>query len=377
MTTIEKLAEFGQSVWLDNINRALIESGKLKKLLAIGLRGLTSNPSIFEKAISAAPDYDNLIQRLSAQGKTVFEIYHELTIKDIQDVADIFYPLYQDTGGLDGRVSLEVDPRLAFKAQETIAEGIRLSKKVNRPNLLLKVPATEEGFVAVEELLSRGLNVNVTLIFSKEQYINTANAYLRGVSRYLKNNGDVKCLRSVASVFVSRIDTFVDDLLDKKIKETEAKNKEKLLILKGLAAVSYDKLIYEEFLKIFNSPEFKELSKLGANSQRVLWASTGTKNSAYSDIKYVTELIGKDTVNTMPENTLEAFLDHGRVRAVLTLGNSEARENIAALKKSFGIDMDEVCAQLLNDGLKAFVNSFELLLSAIEKKAGKNSRVLV
>jgi len=355
-TIIDKLADFGQSIWLDNLSRCLIESGKLKELAQMGVRGVTSNPAIFDKAISQSNDYDQRIAQLAKEGKSTFEIYDQLTVKDVQEAADIFLSVYEKTRCLDGYVSLEVNPQLAHSVRETIAEGKRLWKKVNRPNLMLKVPATEAGFSAIEELLAEGMNVNATLIFSEEQYSKTAQAYVRGIKRLEEKKGDLAAAHSVASVFVSRIDTAVDALLD------EASG------LKGRAAAANTNLIFKKSREIFSSQEFRELKSKGANVQRPLWASTGTKNPAYSPIKYVRELIAQGTVNTMPDNTLEAFLKSQEVKEALTVDASGAVAAIDRLK-ALGIDINAVCATLLKDGLAQFENSFDSLLKAIEKKS--------
>jgi len=357
-TSIQELNTFGQSVWLDNINRSMLRTGKLKQMIELGLCGMTSNPTIFDKALSSGADYDEKILELCSEGKSTFEIYDDLTIRDVQDAADIFLPVYKESNGLDGYVSLEINPRLAYKTEETIKEAKRLYQKVNRPNVMFKVPVTSQGFPAIEELVALGININSTLIFSLEQYINTANAYIRGIKRILDNKGDVSRVRSVASVFVSRIDTSVDNLLEKKAP---------IMPLEGKAARSNSGLIYKKYLEIFSSDEFKQLRDKGAHLQRVLWGSTSTKNPAYSDIKYVSELIAKNTVNTMPEQTFNAFLDHGKVEEALTSDASEAQKIISALK-NLGIDINDVCARLLEEGVVAFEKSFDSLLNSIEKK---------
>lgn len=357
-SSIQELNTFGQSVWLDNINRSMIKTGKLKQMIELGLCGMTSNPTIFDKAISSGTDYDEKILELCEAGKSTFEIYDDLTVRDVQDAADIFLPVYKESNGMDGYVSLEINPRLAYKTEETIKEAKRLYQKVNRPNVMFKVPVTSQGFSAIEELVALGININSTLIFSLEQYINTANAYIRGIKRLLQNKGDVSRIRSVASVFVSRIDTSVDNLL---------KEKPTFASLKGKAAVSNSGLIYKKYLEIFSSAEFKQIREKGGHLQRVLWGSTSTKNPDYSDIKYVSELIARNTVNTMPEQTFNAFLDHGKVKEALTADVSEAEKSIAGLK-NLGIDINDVCARLLEEGVVAFEKSFDSLLDSIEKK---------
>jgi transaldolase len=368
-STIEQLAKFGQSVWLDNISRSIIESGRLQELIELGLRGMTSNPTIFEKAISASSDYNEKIKQLHKAGRSTFEIYDDLTIRDIQDAADIFRPVYEKTNGQDGYVSLEINPELAYKTAETIEEGKRLHEKVDRPNLMLKVPATDEGFGAIEALLGEGINVNITLIFSLNQYVRTAQAYLRGMNKLIDKQGDVSRISSVASVFVSRVDTTADKMIhDAMEQETDEAAKSELQSLKGRAAVANSALIYSKHIEIFSGKEFELLKEKGALVQRVLWGSTGTKNPSYSDVKYVVELIARNTVNTLPDQTLEAFLDHGIVKEALTASAGESQEVVDRLKK-YGIDTDSICAKLLIDGAASFTKSFESLLLTIEKTA--------
>jgi transaldolase len=366
---IHELYETGQSIWLDNINGSMIESGRLEELINLGLRGLTSNPTIFDKAISTSTDYDERILQLDNGDKKTFQIYDYLTIKDIQDAADIFLHTYEKSQGLDGYVSLEINPHLAFNTTETIKEGKRLYQKVNRPNVMFKVPATDKGFKAIEELISSGISVNVTLIFSLEQYIKTAQAYMSGITCLLENNGNPRNVRSVASVFVSRIDTAVDDLLEEKAtQEGEENTRDELDSLKGKAAVANSRLIYKKYQEILSSDKFRELCEKGANEQRVLWGSTSSKNPAYSDIKYVTELIGKNTVNTVPDATLDAFLDHGEAKETLVADADDAQEIIENLRKC-DIDINTVCAKLLIDGVISFEKSFDSLFNSIETKS--------
>lgn len=367
-TTIRELTEFGQSIWLDYISRSLIDTGKLKQMIDSGVRGMTSNPSIFDKAISSSNDYDVRINKLKQMKKSTFEIYDELTIKDIQDAADLFKPVYEKTKGLDGYVSLEINPRLAYQTAETVKEGKRLYRTVNRPNVLFKVPSTEPGFRAIEELLAQGINVNITLIFSLQQYIDAAHAYIKGVSRFDQNNGDISRLASVASVFVSRVDILVDKLLDEKITGQNDETKNKLESLKGKAAVANSAIIFSKYKEIFSSKEFKGIQKKGARVQRLLWGSTSTKNPVYSDIKYVTELIGRNTINTIPEKTLNAFLDHGSVKQALTGEIAEHQITISELAQH-GVEINAVCEKLSGDGVVAFEKSFDSLLASITEKA--------
>ena len=369
-TILHDLYDVGQSVWLDNISRSLIESGELKSMIQKGLTGLTSNPSIFDKSISSGPEYDNRIEELYSIGKTPFATYDELTVKDVQDAADLFKSVYEKTRGKDGYVSLEVNPKLARKKDETVAECKRLYAKVNRPNVMFKIPATGAGFSAVEDLLAEGININVTLIFSLEQYINTAHAFLCGLERLAQTRNDLSNIASVASVFVSRVDNVVDKILEDRMKkEKDVSKNYQLGTLKGKAAVANAKVIFEKYQEIFSKESFKELERKGAYRQRVLWGSTSTKNPAYSDMKYITELIGKNTVNTIPDKTLLAFLDHGVCAEALT-GRSQDAKDVLKKLAGLGIDVDKVCDQLLKEGLDAFERSFESLLKTIETKAG-------
>ena len=361
MSNLQQLSRFGQSVWLDYISRSLLDQGKLKSLIDQGLRGMTSNPSIFNQAISQSHDYDEKIIQLKNKGKSAFEIYDELTVKDIQDAADAFKNVYEKTKKLDGYVSLEINPLLANKVSEQAAEGARLFKKVNRPNLMIKVPSTNEGFPVIEELIAQGINVNVTLIFSLKQYEKTVEAYLKGLSRLSQKQSDLSSVRSVASVFVSRIDTVIDKML-------EEKNDPKIKTLFGKAAVANCRIIYQRWEELFASSEFKALQKKNANIQRVLWGSTSTKNPNYPDVKYVSDLIAPNTVNTIPENTLMAFMDHGQVKNAFTYDVKQSQETLKTLQ-SLGIDINSICAKLLDAGCVAFSEAFESLLKSIDKKA--------
>lgn len=370
-TTIQQLADYGQSIWLDYISHGLIQDGRLKALIAEGLRGLTSNPSIFNQAMSCGCDYDEQISRLKAQGKSAFEIYDALTIADIQDAADLFKGIYEKTKGLDGYVSLEINPQIAHKVDEQVNEGIRLCTAVRRPNLMIKVPSTPEGLIVVEELIAYGINVNVTLIFSLPQYEQAAGAYLRGLDRLARHKGDLTKLRSVASVFVSRVDTTVDALLDEQISgATDPALRGNLQALKGKAAVANCRIIFEKYQELFQSAAFQAMEEKGANLQRVLWGSTSTKNPCYSDIKYVTELIAPQTVNTIPEKTLNAFLDHGSFQEAFACPAGDS-QNLLAQLNNLGIDVDRICQDLLRDGVAAFEEAFQALLASIEKKAAQ------
>ena len=355
---MSEIANLGQSLWVDNISRSMIESGQLKSLIDRGLRGQTSNPTIFKQAIATSNDYDKRIVQLTEQGKTVFEVYDVLTLKDVGDAADLFSAVYDATEGLDGYVSLEINPKLANEYESQLAECVRLWKTLARPNVMIKVPATKNGCKVVEGLIAQGINVNVTLIFSAEQYSDVVRAYMKGLRTLLTNKGDINRVRSVASIFVSRLDAAIDKWLDE--------NKQGSL--RGIAAVANCEIIYHKYMKEFNSAEFKEFKARGAHDQRVLWASTGTKDAAYSDIKYITELIGKNTVNTVPDKTLDAFCDHGIVKLSLPADVSKAQHHIEHLRL-LGIDPNVVCLKLLEDGLVSFEKSFEELLSSIDKKS--------
>jgi transaldolase len=357
-TKLHDIAALGQSLWIDNISRSMIVNGKLKSLIDQGLRGQTSNPTIFKQAISSSSDYDARIQQLAEAGKSTFEIYDDLTIKDVQDAADLFRSVYENTHGLDGYVSLEINPKLGNELDPQLKEGIRLWHKLNRPNVMIKVPATKNGLGVVEGLIAQGINVNVTLIFSAEQYSQVVWAYFKGLKQRVQNGGDISKVHSVASIFVSRVDTNVDKQLGEKVS------------LKGKAAVSNCEIIYYKFQQSFSSEEFKSLKLKGANVQRVLWASTGTKDPQYSDIKYITELIAADTVNTVPDKTLEAVLDHGVAKKVMPGDVASAQKTIEQLR-GLGIDVGMVCNQLLDDGLAAFEKSFEELTLCIDEKRAR------
>ncbi len=357
---LNELADLGQSLWIDNISRSIIVNGQLKGLIDQGLRGQTSNPTIFKQAISSSNDYDQKIQQLNEAGSSAFEIYDELTVKDVADAADLFREVYEKTQGLDGYVSLEINPKLGNEFETQLKEGVRLWKKLARPNVMIKVPATKNGMNVVEGLIAEGINVNVTLIFSAEQYAQVTWAYLKGLNRLQQKGGDLNKVRSVASIFVSRIDSTIDKWLDEN----------NLSPLRGQAAVANSQIIYHKFQQTFSSQEFKSLEAKGAHKQRVLWASTGTKDPKYSDIKYVTELIAYDTVNTLPDKTLQAVLDHGVAKVALPGNVANAQKIVTELREK-GVDVGIVCNKLLEDGLLAFEKSFEELTASIEEKSKK------
>ncbi|MBI2192654.1 MAG: bifunctional transaldolase/phosoglucose isomerase [Planctomycetes bacterium] len=369
MNPLVQLRELGQSPWYDYIRRGLISSGELKALIDNdGLMGVTSNPSIFEKAIAGSTDYNPSLRQIAQDVRGVKEIYETLAVRDIQDAADLMYPVYEKTGTRDGYVSLEVSPALAYDREGTIEEALRLHKAVGRENVMIKVPATPEGIPAIDYLLSQGINVNVTLLFSVQAYEQVAWAYISGLEKLAAKGRDVSKVASVASFFISRIDSLVDALIEARIKEsTRPREKATLQSLTGKIAIANAKIAYQSFLKIFSSPRFLALKEKGAKVQRLLWASTGTKNPKYPDTYYVEELIGPDTVDTMPSATFNAFRDHGKVRPALLEGVDEARETMAALAEC-GISIEEAAQKLLKDGAKIFVDAFDQLMSVIHRK---------
>ncbi|MEI6043842.1 MAG: transaldolase [Chloroflexota bacterium] len=372
ITRIQKLQEYGQSVWYDNISRDLINNGSFNKLIEIGVVGLTSNPTIFEKAIGAGSAYDDQIRELVKGDKNAEEIFTELAIQDIRNVADLFRPIYEKTNGTDGFVSIEVSPLLAHDQEATLVEARRFYEILARPNIMIKVPATPEGVPAVEALIGEGINVNVTLIFSLQAYQDVARAYIRGLQKLAASGKKpLDRVASVASFFVSRVDVLVDDLLEKKIAATDdAAEKAELESLLGKSAIANSKLAYEKFKEIFSEAEFEELRQKNAHPQRVLWASTSTKNPKYRDILYAEELVGPETVDTMPPQTVDAFNDHGEVASTLDIGYQEAHQIIARLGK-VGISIDQVTDQLLAEGVEKFADSFNQLLAGVEKKRQK------
>jgi len=360
--TIQKLYELGQSVWCDNISRAMVDSGTLMRMIDGGIVGVTSNPTIFMKAITGGTDYDALFGRLISGGAADMEVYEGLVLPDIRDGADALRPVYDRTGGADGFISLEVNPKLAYRKDETVAEARRLWATVDRPNLMIKVPATEQGLPAVEVLIGEGINVNVTLIFSIAMYRKVMQAYLNGLKKREVGGGDLSRAASVASFFVSRLDTAVDRLLDEKTATPELSD------LKGKAAVANTKLAYAAFKEVFQGGgEFASLKGKGARVQRPLWASTSTKNPAYPDTLYVDPLIGPETVNTMPPATIEVTLDHGVAALTIEAGLDEARSTFDRLRDA-GIYIDAVTDKLLTDGVDLFARSFDDLLADIAHK---------
>lgn len=365
MNNIQKLAGLGQSIWYDNISRGVIKKGELKKMVDEGLSGVTSNPTIFDKAISGSADYDEQLRELVEENPDInpAEIIQALMVADIQMACDVLRTVYERTKRGDGFVSIEVTPGKAHETKATVEEVRELWTKVNRPNLMVKIPSTREGLPAIEESIYAGMNINVTLIFSVERYREVADAYIRGLERRVKEGKPVDGIRSVASVFVSRIDTLVDDLLTKK---DAAKYKS----LMGKAAVANTKFVYQAFKQIFSSPRFNALKAKGAAVQRPLWGSTGTKNPAYSDLLYVDTLIGPHTVNTVPPATYTAILDHGKP-ALTVESDLDGAKGVLNDVAAAGIDMKWVLQKLEDDGVAAFTKSFDGLYKNLLEKRGQ------
>ncbi len=375
---LQELLSYGQSMWLDYIRRDLITSGDLKRMIEEdGLRGMTSNPSIFEKAIGESSLYDDMLKSLSSrQDLDTTARYEQIAIRDIQAAADALRPVYERSNFRDGYVSLEVSPLLALKTSETIEEARRLWKALNRENVMIKIPGTAEGLPAIRQAVGEGINVNVTLLFAQDMYEKVAEAYISGVEDLAKRGGNLKKMASVASFFISRIDSLVDSLINEKLKGTgDAKQQEFLKSLLGKVAIANGKLTYQSYQRLFSGPRWDKLAAQGAQTQRVLWASTSTKNPAYRDVMYVEELIGPDTVNTMPPATIDAFRDHGKLRNSLTEDVAGAQTVMNNLAKA-GISMKEVTTKLTEDGVKLFADAFHKLLGAVEKNTqnkGKNA----
>jgi transaldolase len=359
-TKLHALAEVGQSVWLDYIQRSLITSGGLQSYIDKGLRGITSNPSLFEEAIVDSHDYDEQIQKLAMQEKSAQEIYEELTVEDARMAADLLRPVFNETDGLDGFFSLEVNPHLAHDRQGTIREAKRLFSLVDRPNVMIKVPATDEGVMAFQELIEDGININVTLMFSLGQYDAIAEAYIAALEKRAADVYNLRQIASVASIFVSRLDTKVDKML-------EAFVTPKARALKGQIGIANAKIAYQHFKEYFQTERWQRLAEKGAHVQRVLYGSTGTKNPEYSDVMYVENLIGKNTVDTIPPKTLEAFIDHGSIALTLERGLDEAQEQLNSLPE-LGIHLDDVTQALLDEGVENFIKPYDLLLKSIADK---------
>jgi len=365
------LLEYRQSPWMDYVRRDLLTSGALKKLIQEdGLMGMTSNPTIFEKAITGSKDYSDILESPEAKKLDAKGVYEKIAIRDVQDATDIFRPVYQQTKRRDGYVSLEVSPLLANDTQGTISEARRLWKSVGRDNVMIKVPGTVEGLPAVRQLLEEGLNINITLLFAQSVYEQVAEAFLSALESRAKKGQDISHIASVASFFVSRIDSLIDSQIDAKLKtETDANRRALLTSLQGKIAIANARLTYRKYQELYGGPRWKALAAKGAQTQRLLWASTSTKNPKYRDVLYVEELIGADTVDTIPPATFDAFRDHGRLRPSLTENVEEAAKTMASLEKA-GISMKEVTEKLVVDGVKLFSDAFNQLLEATGKTAG-------
>ncbi|WP_036478325.1 transaldolase [Myxosarcina sp. GI1] len=376
-----EIDNYGQSIWMDNLNRSLIESGELKQMIEdYGIRGITSNPSIFEKAIAGNQIYDADIEAGVKAGKSVSEIYESLIFDDIRHTCDLFRPIYEQTGGLDGYVSIEVSPRLARDTPGTVEEALRFYRAIDRDNVMIKIPGTPEGFPAVERVISQGINVNVTLLFSVESYENAAWAYIRGLEDRVAKNQPIDKIASVASFFLSRIDTKIDDRIDERLKNIGTENlgeESRLQQIQGKVAIANAKVAYQKQQEILKSDRWQALKEKGANLQRLLWASTSTKNPKYSDVMYVNELVAPNTVNTMPPDTMQACADHCDPAANrIEINVEESYRLLESLKDpDVEIDLDEVMYELLEEGIDKFIKPFDSLQQTLESKVKQLSPV--
>ena len=362
--------QYGQSIWMDNLSRDIIQSGELKQSIADkGIRGITSNPSIFEKAIVGNKIYDEAIEAGIKADKSVVDIYEDLIFTDIRNACDIFMPVYKESDGLDGYVSIEVPPDLAKKTDDTVTEARRYYKEIDRPNLMIKIPGTPEGLPAVEQAISEGMSINVTLLFSVQRYVDTAWAYIRGLEKRAAEGKDISNIASVASFFLSRIDVMIDDKIDSKLESAEGEAKAKLEAIKGKVAIANAKIAYQKYKEIFSGERWEALKAKGAKVQRLLWASTSTKNPEYSDVMYVDELVGMDTVNTLPPDTIDACVDHCDPGDRIETDLDAANKVIDGLKdEAVDIDLDKVMDDLLDEGIDKFIKPFESLMSSLEDK---------
>ncbi len=371
---LQELLSYGQAMWLDYIRRDLFTTGKLKQMIADdGLRGMTSNPAIFEKAIADSNLYDDMLHALAARADLdTTARYEQIAVHDIQDAADALRPVYEESKYRDGYVSLEVSPYLARKTEETFDEAKRLWKTVQRPNVMIKIPGTAEGLPAIRKAIGEGININVTLLFAREVYEQVAEAYIAGLGDLAARGGDLRKMAGVASFFISRIDTLIDSMLNDRIKSTtDASQKALYQSLLGKIAIANGKLTYKSYQRIFSGSRWQALAAKGAQTQRVLWASTSTKNPNYRDVIYVEELIGPDTVNTMPPATVDAFRDHGKLRNALTEDVEGAQKVMDDLARA-GISMKQVTDKLTDDGVKLFADAFDKLLAAVAKSTGQS-----
>ena len=368
---LKGLLAYGQSPWMDYVRRDLLSSGQLKKYIDNdGLRGMTSNPSIFEKAITGSNLYTDVLNSPEAKNLNANGLFEKIAIRDIQDACDIFRPVYDTSNRRDGYVSLEVSPFLGFNTKATIEEARRLWKAVNRPNVMIKIPGTPEGLPAIRQCLEEGLNINITLLFAQSAYEKVAEAFLAALEARAIKGQDISHVASVASFFVSRIDTLVDSTIDEKLKSvSDASEKALLETIRGKVAIANARLTYKKYQELFGGQRWKALASKGAQTQRLLWASTSTKNPKYRDVLYVEELIGADTVDTIPPATLDAFREHGKLRPSLTENVDAAAKTMADLAQA-GISMKDVTDKLLADGVKLFSDAFKTLLDAVGKSAG-------
>lgn len=368
MNPAQKLIEVGQSVWYDNISRELLESGALKRLVAEwGVRGLTSNPSIFDAALKEGASYDKQIESLKGKSLSIEGIFEELAVQDIAAAADALRPVYDSSQGEDGFCSIEVSPRLAYDTVGTVEEARRLYQRLERPNIMIKIPGTREGLAAVKTCLEEGISINITLLFSVENYRQVAETYCEALTNRLRKGGSITSIRSVASFFVSRVDSLVDAELQKLATEHPGKASE-ILALQGKFGIANCKLAYREYQRIFEGSQFAELAAAGAAVQRPLWASTSTKNPAYRDVIYVEELIGPNTVNTMPHATLEAYVDHGEVKGGSILHDVDGAAELEKKLTEVGVNLPQCFAKLQDEGVEKFVASFEALHASLVKK---------
>jgi transaldolase / glucose-6-phosphate isomerase len=368
---LKGLLDYGQSPWMDYIRRDLLTDGELQRLIHDdGLRGMTSNPSIFAKAITSSKFYSDILDSPDAKKVNATQVYEKIAVRDVQDAADIFRPVYDESRHRDGYVSLEVSPTLALEMQKTLDEARRLWNLVNRPNVMIKVPGTKECIPAIRQLLEEGININITLLFAQSAYEQVAEAFIAALEARAAKNQNLAHIASVASFFVSRIDTLADSLIDEKLKTATDPNRKTLLnSLKGKVAIANAKVTYKKYQELFSGPRWNALKAKTAQTQRLLWASTSTKNKAYRDVIYVEELIGADTVDTIPPATFDAFRDHGKLRPSLTENVDQAFKTMSDLEKA-GISMKEITDKLLVDGIKLFADAFTELLEATGKTAG-------
>lgn len=373
---LKEIRAYGQSIWMDNLRRDLIESGELKNLITDReISGITSNPAIFQKAIAGNAIYDADIEAGIRANRSVDEIYEDLVFADIRNACDVLRPIYDETDGLDGYVSIELPPAIAGDTEGSIREAQRYYREIDRPNVMVKIPGTSAGIAAVEEVIKEGINVNITLLFSVDSYTDAAWAYIRGLEARAAEGKDISKISSVASFFLSRIDTKVDDRIDEKLEGIDdLSQKAKLQELKGKVAIANAKVAYQNYLEIINCDRWQALKEKGANVQRLLWASTSTKNPEYSDVMYVDELVGPDTVNTLPPDTIEACADHCDVASRVEQNIDEARHVLATLTE-VGIDLDAIMDELLDEGIDKFVQPFDSLMKSLEEKVNTLSPV--